>query len=319
MLPGFRFLFGAIVLCFSMMVFGLGAAALFRAAHEEFASRPSWRATPGTMLAQQNEPFAQRSDSSITVLALLEVEPDDKAAASETPHDSAREPGLQPSASEATAAVPEPAAGNLVDPPKPVALSAPEEPSPVAASETVKETAKDAPTTPQSETMAHLEPGMAPGEESAEVEHAAPPAGASAPAPPIASLNETASTTVEPSTPASEPINIPAVQPETVVPAPKIAALGSPETTDTQAREKEASNEIRAKAYRNFIKKRLRAQRAAKARRRLAQHRARTVRRAAVQQPPPAARAAFQPQPPAAFTTVPATTFIPAAENPYRF
>src|ERR1700736_3110502 len=99
MLPGFGFLFGAIVLCFSIMVFGLGAAALFRAAHEEFASRPSWRATPGTMLAQQNEPFAQRSDSSTTVLALLEVEPDDKAAVNETPH-GAREPGLQPSACE---------------------------------------------------------------------------------------------------------------------------------------------------------------------------------------------------------------------------
>jgi hypothetical protein len=314
MLPGFRFLFGAIVLCFSIMIFGLGAAALLRAAHEEFASRPSWRAAPGTMLARQNEPFAQQSDPSPAVLALLEVEPDDKQAVRES-HDSTAEPGLQPSAGETAAAVTEPAAGNLVDAPKLAALGAPEEPSLVAASET----AKSAPTTPESETMADLEPGMSPGDGWTAIEPAAPPAVASEPAPSIASLNETASRTVEPSTAASEPVNVPAVGPETTVPAPKIVALGSPEATDNEAREKEASSEARAKAYRNFISNRLRAQRAAKARRRLA-HRARIVRRAAVRQPPPpAARATAQQQPPAAFTTVPATTFIPAAENPYRF
>ena len=38
MLPGFRFLFAAIVLSMSVLVFGLGAAALLRAAHEEVAS-----------------------------------------------------------------------------------------------------------------------------------------------------------------------------------------------------------------------------------------------------------------------------------------
>ena len=47
MLPGFRFLFATVVLAVSVLVFGLGAAALLRAAHEEFASLPSWR------LAQQ--------------------------------------------------------------------------------------------------------------------------------------------------------------------------------------------------------------------------------------------------------------------------
>jgi hypothetical protein len=310
MLPGFRFLFGAIVLCFSIMIFGLGAAALLRAAHEEFASRPSWRAAPGMMLARQNEPFAQQSDPSPAVLALLEVDPDDKQAVRES-HDSAEQPGLQPSAGEAVA---EPAAGNLVDAPKLAALSSPEEPSLVAAGET----AKSAPTTPLSETMADLEPGMSPGDGWTAIEPAAPPAVASEPAPSIAPLNETASKTVEPSTAASEPINVPAVGPETTVPAPKIVALGSPEATDDQAREKEASSEARAKAYRNFISNRLRAQRAAKARRRLA-HRARIARRAAVRLQPPAARAMAQQQPPAAFTTVPATTFIPAAENPYRF
>ena len=54
MLPGFRFLFAAIVLSMSILVFGLGAAALLRAAHEEFASNPSWHATRKRFLRQQN-------------------------------------------------------------------------------------------------------------------------------------------------------------------------------------------------------------------------------------------------------------------------
>ena len=43
MLPGFRFLFAAIVLSMSVLIFGLGAAALLRAAHEQFAHMPSRR------------------------------------------------------------------------------------------------------------------------------------------------------------------------------------------------------------------------------------------------------------------------------------
>jgi hypothetical protein len=54
MLPGFRFLFAAVVLSTSMLIFGLGAAALLRAAHEEFVSIPSRRAPPEAMFAQQS-------------------------------------------------------------------------------------------------------------------------------------------------------------------------------------------------------------------------------------------------------------------------
>jgi hypothetical protein len=67
MLPGFRFLLAAIVLSVSLLIFGLGAAALLRAAHEEFASIPLRRAPPESM-------FAQRSDAGPT-LAMLRVEP----------------------------------------------------------------------------------------------------------------------------------------------------------------------------------------------------------------------------------------------------
>ena len=68
MLPGFRFLFTAIVLSMSVLIFGLGAAALLRAAHEEFANLPSRRVMP--------EPtFARRNDGPPPTLALLRVDP----------------------------------------------------------------------------------------------------------------------------------------------------------------------------------------------------------------------------------------------------
>ena len=55
MLPGFRFLFTAIVLSMSVLIFGLGAAALLRAAHEEFANLPSRRVTPEPRFARRND------------------------------------------------------------------------------------------------------------------------------------------------------------------------------------------------------------------------------------------------------------------------
>jgi hypothetical protein len=68
MLPGFRFLLAAIVLSTSMLVFGLGAAALLRAAHEQFASNPSWHAAPEATFTQQAEAVSP-------VLAMLHAEP----------------------------------------------------------------------------------------------------------------------------------------------------------------------------------------------------------------------------------------------------
>ena len=78
MLPGFRFLFAAIVLSMSILVFGLGAAALLRAAHEEFASNPSWHAAPETM-------FAQQPEATRPVLAMLRVEPPEQKAPDNVP------------------------------------------------------------------------------------------------------------------------------------------------------------------------------------------------------------------------------------------
>lgn len=67
MLPGLRFLFAATVLSMSILIFGLGAAALLRAAHEEVASTPS-RRVPETI-------FAAPVEAARPTLALLRVEP----------------------------------------------------------------------------------------------------------------------------------------------------------------------------------------------------------------------------------------------------
>ncbi|MET4072097.1 hypothetical protein ABID58_006924 [Bradyrhizobium sp. S3.2.6] len=69
MLPGFRFLLAAILLSASILVFGLGAASLLRASHEQYVSNPSWRSGP------QEQVFAQASEPAQPVLAALRVEP----------------------------------------------------------------------------------------------------------------------------------------------------------------------------------------------------------------------------------------------------
>jgi hypothetical protein len=317
MLPGFRFLFGAIVLCFSIVIFGLGAAALLRAAHEQFVSRPSWQATPGTMLAQQNEPFAQQSEASRAVLALLEVEPDDRdlpretsgEAPTETLPEMARDGALdgsqQPSAGETTAVAPDPAADTHPEPEKPVVSDASDQP----VSAIANDLARSVPIAPELEQATRLEPEMSPGEATAATERTTStvvtePEGTTT----VASVSDTAPNTGEPPIGTPEPSKAPAIGPEP--PAARIAALGgSPEATEAQAREKEASA-ARAKAYRNFIRNRLRAHRAARERRRLA-HRAHVARRATAQQQ----QQQLQQQQvlPAPFTP------LPSGPSPYRF
>jgi hypothetical protein len=60
-------LFVAIVLSLSMLIFGLGAAALLRSAHEEFVNLPTMRQQPETV-------FAQQTEATRLTLALLRVD-----------------------------------------------------------------------------------------------------------------------------------------------------------------------------------------------------------------------------------------------------
>ena len=82
MLPGFRFLFAAIVLSMSVLIFGFGAAALLRTAHEEFANTPTWQPAPETRFAQSRE--ASQS-ASPPVLAMLRVDDTPKDASNDAP------------------------------------------------------------------------------------------------------------------------------------------------------------------------------------------------------------------------------------------
>ncbi|WP_424627693.1 hypothetical protein [Bradyrhizobium sp. SYSU BS000235] len=67
MLPGIRFIFVTVILSASVLIFGLSAAALLRASHEEFATLPSWR------VAQPQFPSAPVETTTPT-LAMLRIE-----------------------------------------------------------------------------------------------------------------------------------------------------------------------------------------------------------------------------------------------------
>jgi hypothetical protein len=132
MLPGFRFLFAAIVLSMSMLVFGLGAAALLRAAHEEFASTPSWHPPPETV-------FTQQAEATGPVLAMLHVDPPAAAPAQQPATIS------MPAETESTAAPPpqDPLPPEVAKPEAPVAESPAQDestPAPAVSSAAAEET-----------------------------------------------------------------------------------------------------------------------------------------------------------------------------------
>jgi hypothetical protein len=258
MLPGFRFLFAAIVLSISVLVFGLGAAALLRAAHEEFASAPGWRVAPEPKFARQIEaPAEAPKEEPMPVLATLRVEP---------------EP-TQPAAADSI-----PAAEASAEPP--VIAPMPDQPENIAALESQDKSPPEAavPEIPapeisvQSEAPAADAPAPAPAEETriATLEQALPPA-------------------VEPVAPAPEPAIVPPAA-DTDLIAAKIATLdGSPVAIETQPKAK--PKPVSAKPDPSETKKRLQARRA-KERRRLA---LRARQAAAVQQQQQAADPFAQP------------------------
>src|SRR5712671_1652151 len=268
MLPGFRFLFAAIMLLLSILIFGLGAAALLRAAHEEFASNPSWHATPETTFAQQNEaprreaprPEATRPNATRPVLAMLRMD----APVGE------KSPDLPPAALPLASAE---QASPLSTPAEPERIAAlkPEDSSP-------PEPAK--PEIPVSESPAKTE---------------AAPALADAPVPAdetrIAATGEAAPPANEAARAASGQTSAPA-SPDTDLAPTKIATLdGPPVTIEAQPSVKAAG----AKPDASVIQKRLQARRAAQRRRMAA--RARLARQALQQQqiPNPFAPRPIQP------------------------
>jgi hypothetical protein len=244
MLPGFRFLLAAIVLSISILVFGLGAAALLRAAHEEFAQNPSWRAAP--------EPrFAQADESAKPVLAMLRVEP--VATDAKTTDAAPAAACVAPSA----APMPAPTAPGEAKAPASRAETSP----PI---ETAKAEASPADTPPSVDTAA---PATVAADKPAVADTR------------IAAVEEGAGATSEQPAPA-EPVIAPTVAaPQSSPATTKIATLGGPlVVVETETRKDAVSEQDPEEA-----RKRLRAQRA-KERRRLAARRARLAKQLAAQQ-----------------------------------
>jgi hypothetical protein len=250
MLPGFRFLFTAIVLSTSILVFGLGAAALLRAAHEEFANLPSRRSTPEPM-------FARRTDGPPPTLALLRIDP----PVAEKPAENVPAAAVP----EAAPDIPAPA-GQVPDAPpaEPQKLAAvrPAEPMPA-------ETAK--PEAPANEASAETPAAPAPA---AETEAPIAPAEVKLAAIPDA-----------PEPAAATPPPVPDIYSfEGNAAAAQIATLGGPAVI---VDEKAAANATEAKTTeakpdRSAVKKRVAEQ--ARERRRIAVQRARLAREAALAQ-----------------------------------
>jgi hypothetical protein len=261
MLPGFRFLFAAIALSMSILFFGLGAAALLRAAHEEFAINPSWRAPPKTR-------FAQQSEVATPTLAMLRVDP----------------PGAEQSVADHVPPVAAPAEPATI-------VSAPEEPAAIASTSAEPERIA----TLNSEDLLPQEtakPEIAIAEGQPQSESAA----AQADAPAAADEARIAATTqVSPPAQILPPANeaAPAASEQASVPSPveadlaatNIATLGGPPVIiEAQPPAKAAS----AKPDESDLKKRLQARQAAQ-RRRIAL-RARLARQAAAQAADPFAQ-----------------------------
>ncbi len=227
MLPGFRFLFTAIVLSMSILIFGLGAAALLRAAHEEVASIPSRRAAPETNFAQQP------SEPARPVLAMLRIEPPpaEQKAPDNVPLAAAP---AEPAATTSPPAEPEKVAAL-----KPAEALKPEEASPLQAAPL--DSAK--PEIPLAETPAQAETTPPPTETpapAAETKVAvledAPltakqtdlPSPTASPAPPAPSAQAALPTPAI--SPASEEQSAP-ILPDAGIAATRIATLGGPPVT----------------------------------------------------------------------------------------
>lgn len=260
MLPGFRFLFAAIVLSLSILVFGLGAAALLRAAHEEFASTPAWRGAPEMVFAQ---PVETRP-----VLALLRVDtPVVEKAADPTPADAVP-----------AAITPAPAEPERIAALKPDASPSPEpaKPDAIVAESPAQNEAASVPAEPPV-AVAVTET------KSADTK--------------IAMSEDTASPANQAAAPAASEHAAPPTSPDATIAATKIATLGGPAVSieaprpvKAERKKADSAKTDSAKTGSNIIKKRQHARRAA--RRRLA-----TRARLTAQLPPQQADPFGQPAP----------------------
>ena len=255
MLPGFRFLFAAIVLSLSILVFGLGAAALLRAAHEEFASTPAWRNAPEMV-------FAQPVETTRPVLALLRVDT----------------PVAEKAADNATAdAVPAAIAPVSAEPERIAALKPEELPQ----AETAKPEATAAENPAQGEAASPQAQPLVAIVETKGVETQIADTR-------IALSENTASPASQTAAPAESESAAPLTSSEAIIAATKIATLGGPAVSietprpvKAEGKKTDSAKTDSTKTDSNIIKKRQHARRAA--RRRLAERARRAAQLAQLQ------------------------------------
>jgi hypothetical protein len=249
MLPGFRFLFAAIMLSMSLLVFGLGAAALLRAAHESFASDSSWRGAPEVT-------FAQRNDATLPMLATLSVD-----SATEKANDPAKVAAapVEPAPSPA-----EPSGGDQLAASSPAETPSAEIAKPDSASAGLP-AAQDPP-------APEAAPAIAEAATTSETKTAAvavPDASSDNSEPAIAQPQSAVPQPTNAATATSEATAAPTSAPEASAASTKIATLGGPpvEITDAaSASETPAPKSDRAKPDQAAINKRAEAKRAVRRR-----------------------------------------------------
>jgi hypothetical protein len=260
MLPGFRFLFAAIVLSMSIMVFGLGAAALFRAAHEQFASNPSWHATPEASFAQQGE-------ASRPMLAMLRIDspPVEPKIANDVP--AAAVAPVEPVAQPSMPAEPEKTAALTSEDSVPAETAKPETPAQpeIQVKPEIQAVENKATEDKPVETKAVDVKGLETEAADASLPTEAAPAPADTPAPVAVAdtkiaAAELASPPANDVAPASPQLTSATISPGAAIASTKIATLGGPAVTI------EATAAKPAKAVAS-TKKRVQARRAARRRR----------------------------------------------------
>lgn len=271
MLPGFRFLFAAVVMSMSVLVFGLGAAALMRTAHEDFAANTSWRAPP--------EPrFARQDETASPVLATLIVRPRAAEPMVSPTENVATEPG-----SETTAALSQAGASPCAAAKPDFAMTVASIQSPAQVDAAAK--AEPAPTPVAAQTDApattdepKIEPKIEPNIAAADTINTAVSASATTGQVPPA-MSETSSPSPGPS-PTAEQTDAPVASLSDAM--TRIATLGGPPVIidDTSTNASEAAKEAEAKLEKE---KKLQAERA-KERRLAAARRARLEQQAAANQ-----------------------------------
>ena len=155
MLPGIRFLLAAIVLSTSLLIFGLGAAALLRAAHEDVANVPVRRVMAEPVFAPRQE---------VATLAMLRVETTERG---KTPDSSP--PSAMSLAEPSSERVAEPKAEPDLAAPKQDETAAAETPAPasvvtaeLAPAETRLAALDTEPVTPAGNAPVAVEPSVAP-------------------------------------------------------------------------------------------------------------------------------------------------------------